>query len=43
MDSRDMIARADDLLTKRLQGYEKPDIDPALEKDLAAFVGGRNG
>jgi trimethylamine--corrinoid protein Co-methyltransferase len=43
MDSRDMIARADDLLTKRLQGYEKPDIDPTLEKDLAAFVGGRNG
>ena len=38
MDSQDMIARADDLLTKRLQGYEKPDIDPALEKDLAAFV-----
>ena len=38
MDPRDMTARAHDLLTTRLRGYEKPDIDPALEKDLAAFV-----
>ncbi len=43
MDPRDMTARAGDLLTKRLQGYEKPDIYPALEKDLAAFVGRRKG
>jgi trimethylamine--corrinoid protein Co-methyltransferase len=43
MDPRDMNARAGELLTNRLQGYEKPDIDPALEKDLAAFVDHRKG
>ncbi len=43
MDPKDMTARAGNLLTKRLQGYVKPDIDPALEKDLAAFVDRRKG
>jgi len=43
MDPRDMTAQAGNLLTKRLQGYKKPNIDPALEKDLAAFVGRRKG
>ncbi len=38
MGPRDMTARAGNLLETRLQGYMKPDIDPALEKDLAAFV-----
>ena len=38
MGPRDMTARAGILLETRLQGYMKPDIDPALEKDLAAFV-----
>jgi len=38
MDPRDMTARAGNLLATRLQGYMKPDIDPSLEKDLAAFV-----
>ncbi len=43
MDPRDMTARAHDLLTTRLRGYEKPEIDLALEKDLAAFVDRRKG
>jgi len=43
MHPRDMTARAGDLFTKRLQGYQKPDIDSALEKDLTAFVGRRKG
>ena len=43
MDPRDMTVGAADLLKKRLQGYEQPDIDPALEKDLSAFVGRRKG
>ena len=43
MELRDMTARAGDQLINRLQSYEKPDIDPALEKDLAAFVDRRKG
>jgi trimethylamine--corrinoid protein Co-methyltransferase len=31
------------LLEKRLASYEKPDIDPALEKDIQAFVKKRKG
>lgn len=30
--------KAHDALAKRLDAYERPDIDPALEKDLKAFV-----
>jgi len=35
--------RAGDLLVKRLASYEKPDIDPGLESDLAEFVRSRKG
>lgn len=38
MGPREMIVRAGDLLQKRLQEYKKPDMDPQLEEDLAAFV-----
>jgi len=38
MDPRDLSPRAGNLLTQRLEGYVKPDIDPTVEKDLAAFV-----
>ncbi|NOY86320.1 MAG: trimethylamine methyltransferase [Deltaproteobacteria bacterium] len=30
-------------LARRLDGYEKPDMDPAIEHDLAKFVAGRKG
>ncbi len=40
MEPRDMTARAGDLLKKRLENYVKPDIDPALEKDLVFFIDG---
>ncbi|GAB4275355.1 MAG: glycine betaine--corrinoid protein methyltransferase [Deferrisomatales bacterium] len=34
----DAAARATRLAEERLGGYEKPDIDPAVERDLAAYV-----
>ncbi len=43
MDPRDLSPRASNLLTKRLEGYVKPDIDPTVEKDLSAFVDHRKG
>ena len=36
--SRRVEESAADLLLKRLSAYEKPDIDPAMEADLANFV-----
>ncbi len=33
--------RASELLTQRLAGYEKPDMDPTLERDLKRFVAER--
>jgi len=37
MEPRDITARAGRLLEKRLAEYEKPSIDPALEKDLIRY------
>ncbi|MCG8616203.1 MAG: trimethylamine methyltransferase family protein [Desulfobacterales bacterium] len=34
----DITARAADTVNKRLETYEKPDMDPAVEKDLNAYV-----
>jgi trimethylamine--corrinoid protein Co-methyltransferase len=33
--------QASEVVTKRLAAYEKPDIDPGIEKDLRAFVSKR--
>ena len=33
--------KASEILTKRLTAYEKPDIDPDIEKDLAGYVAER--
>lgn len=38
---RDIAAVASDRLKQRLDGYEKPDIDPAIEADLRQFVSNR--
>jgi trimethylamine:corrinoid methyltransferase-like protein len=38
MEPRDITARAGRLLAKRLAEYEKPPIDPALEKELIGYV-----
>jgi trimethylamine--corrinoid protein Co-methyltransferase len=38
MQPRDITARAKKLLAKRLAQYEKPEIDPKLEKDLMHYV-----
>jgi len=35
--------RATRLLHERLESYEKPDIDPGIERDLARFVAERKG
>jgi len=43
MNPRDMTSRAGNLLSKRLESYVKPDIDPTVEKDLASFVDHRKG
>ena len=32
---------ATEVLARRLEGYEKPDMDPAIERDLAKFVAKR--
>jgi trimethylamine--corrinoid protein Co-methyltransferase len=41
MEPRDITQRAGKLLKKRLTEYEKPEIDPQLEKDLVQYVRGR--
>jgi trimethylamine--corrinoid protein Co-methyltransferase len=41
MEPRDITQRAGKLLKKRLAEYEKPEIDPQLEKDLVQYVGKR--
>jgi len=41
LDPRDITARARHLLENRLEGYEKPEIDPALEKKLVHYVNER--
>ena len=33
-----MDQRASQLLKKRLSAYEKPDIDPSIERDLIKYV-----
>jgi trimethylamine---corrinoid protein Co-methyltransferase len=38
MEPRQMDQRASQLLEKRLSTYEKPDIDPLIEKDLIQYV-----
>lgn len=41
MDPREITARAGRLLEKRLAEYEKPEIDPVLEKKLPRCVANR--
>ena len=41
MEPRDITQRAGKLLKKRLAEYEKPEIDPQLEKDLVQYVSKR--
>ncbi len=41
LDPRDITARARHLLENRLEEYEKPQIDPALGKELARYVSDR--
>lgn len=41
MEPREMDQRAELILDKRLASYEKPDIDPALEKSLTEYVDNR--
>jgi trimethylamine--corrinoid protein Co-methyltransferase len=38
MALREMDIRAGKILADRLSAYEKPDIDPMLERDLVKFV-----
>ncbi|MEN8246350.1 MAG: trimethylamine methyltransferase family protein [Thermodesulfobacteriota bacterium] len=38
MEMREMDERAEKVLEGRLSSFEKPDIDPALEKDLVKYV-----
>ena len=35
--------KATDVVSKRLAEYEKPDIDPSVERDLAAYIHKRTG
>jgi trimethylamine--corrinoid protein Co-methyltransferase len=41
MQPQDMTARATNLLEKRLTEYEKPEMDPKLEKELIQYVKNR--
>ena len=41
MEPRDLTQRAGNLLEKRLTEYEKPDIDPDIEKRLVQYVNKR--
>jgi trimethylamine--corrinoid protein Co-methyltransferase len=34
----DIAARAHRVALKRLEAYQKPDIDPAIQRDLESFV-----
>jgi len=43
MELREMDKRAGKILESRLAAYEKPDIDPLLERDLVNFVTQRKG
>ena len=38
VEPRDITQRAGKLLEKRLAAYEKPQLDPKLEKDLIQYV-----
>ncbi|MBT4525755.1 MAG: trimethylamine methyltransferase, partial [Deltaproteobacteria bacterium] len=38
MDQREMIDRAGKLVKQQLEQYQKPDIDPSIEKDLVTFI-----
>jgi trimethylamine--corrinoid protein Co-methyltransferase len=38
MEHREITARARHLFENRLAEYEKPEIDPSLEKNLAQYV-----
>ncbi|MBW2633315.1 MAG: trimethylamine methyltransferase family protein, partial [Deltaproteobacteria bacterium] len=40
---REMDKRAEKILKSRLAAYERPDIDPLLERDLVNFVNQRKG
>jgi trimethylamine--corrinoid protein Co-methyltransferase len=35
--------KAADMVSRRLAEYEKPDIDPSIEKDLVAYIKKRVG
>ncbi len=35
--------KATDMVARRLAEYEKPDIDPSIERDLAAYICKRTG
>ena len=37
-NSGDMVARASEYVKERIESYEKPDIDPGIERDLNAYV-----
>ncbi|MBC2710918.1 MAG: trimethylamine methyltransferase family protein [Desulfosarcina sp.] len=43
MELREMDKRAGKILADRLSSYEKPDIDPMLERDLVRYVEQRKG
>jgi trimethylamine--corrinoid protein Co-methyltransferase len=40
-DDTDIAARAYRIAQKRLEAYEKPDMDPAIQRDLQNFVSKR--
>jgi len=43
MDPRDITMRARNQIEKRLSEYEKPDLDPDLEKHLSQYINQRKG
>ena len=43
MDLRDITTRAGKLVDRRLSEYEKPDLDPDIEKNLIQYVSQRKG
>ena len=43
MESREMDKRAGKVLAERLAAYERPDIDPMLERELVKYVEQRKG
>lgn len=42
-DNGNIIARAKQYVQNRLESYEKPDLDPGVEKDLKAYVDRKAG